>query len=261
MKLRTYLFNKTAVLMAVSLILFCQLPTFAMEKNIEDQYLKALQTANTSARIVVAKKITHSYIENQEIFAEIERQLLQGYNKCNDPEFLDLMSWYCKDLASSGNDKYRVTLAQVVSKTPCPKLQRYARQSIESIDFNKYRNKQLAGAKKLEEKGIDPHSARIAALLKSGDYKLQRDGAKMLVRSIHADLRLFDLVEDILEKYIASYAFQSSTGGSELEIDTMAWMCRALPASANNKYHDTLKKIAQESQPEKLKKYARDALD
>jgi len=260
MKLHLYTCRCLALLTMATLAFLCLQPAFAMEKNIEDQYLKALRTANPAARIVVAKKITHSYIENKEIFAEIEKQLLAGYQKCDDPVFLDLMSWYCKDLASSGDDKYRPTLQKVARETPCPKLQGYARKSLETFLFNRERNQHLADAKKLEKKGIDPNSARIAALLKSGDLKLQRDGAKMLIRSIHADLRLYDLVEDILEKYIASPAFKSTTGGSELEVDTMAWMCRALPASANTKYHDTLEKIARESQSVKLQKYAREAL-
>jgi hypothetical protein len=246
------------VMMAISG--FCLQAALAMEKNIEDQYLNALRSANTKARIVVSKKITHSYIENQEIFAEVERQLRQGYSNCQNPDFLDLMSWYCKVLASSGNAKYQPALTQVARNSPCPKLSHYASASIKELPFQQERNRTLAKSAEWEKKGVDPHSARIAVLLKSDDFKLQRDGAKMLLRSIHPDLRLYDLVEKNLEKYITSDAFRSFNGGDKLVVDTMAWMCKALPASANHKYHDTLETIARDSQSEKLTRYAREAL-
>ena len=69
------------------------------------------------------------------IFIEIERQLLDGFNDNSGEKYIDLMAWFCKALASSGNDKYLETVQKVANHADDPKLQRYAQQSVGTFPF------------------------------------------------------------------------------------------------------------------------------
>ena len=83
----------------ISFIVYCALSVksvYALDKNIENQYLLTLREGNAGGKIVVAKKVTQSFIENDEIFKEIERQLLENYNNGSSGSHADQMAWYCK---------------------------------------------------------------------------------------------------------------------------------------------------------------------
>ena len=178
---------------------FCHLqPAFALNKATEDRYLQTLQQDNIGTKTVVAKKITQSYINNDEIFTEIERQLLQEYNNGSDKNHIDQMAWYCKALASSGNSKYLQSVQTVAQGANESKLQYYAKQSVDLFPFHEKRNRILSKSSEYVDQGYDVNSAQLAVLLKAADIGLKRDATKKIMRSDFVDPRLFDLVEQEL---------------------------------------------------------------
>lgn len=243
----------------VALLVFCfwnLQPALALNKNIEDRYLLTLQQGNVGAKIVVAKKITQSYIENDNIFTEIEQQLLHHYNNGSDKNHIDQMAWYCKALASSGNTKYLKSVQTVAQDANDSKLQYYAKQSVDLFPFHEKRNRTLSGSSRYLDQGYDANSAQLAVLLQSEDILLKRDAVKKIMRADFADPRLFDLVDREL-----LLCLNSDNANDKIYIDTMSWMCKALAVSGDRKYITTLQKVESDTVDLKLQRYAEQALD
>jgi len=228
---------------------------YALDSNIENQYLLTLHKGNVGSKTVVAKKITQSFIVNDEIFKEVERQLLMNYNNTSNHNQVDQMAWFCKVLASSGQSKYLKSVQQVAQNADNDKLQRYAKQSISLFSFHAKRNSILSSAREYVDKGFDVNSSQLAVLLKSDDYNLKRDATKKIIRADYVDSRLFDIVEQEL-----IMGMKNDNSGKSLNIDTMSWMCKALSASGDKKYEQTLQMVVKNTSSPKLQRNAENAL-
>ena len=93
------------------------------------QYLNRLSSNKIEVKILAAKEITKSGVADAILFDEIEKQLLQNYIR-KDLTFneIDLFSWYCRDLSSSGLTKYQATLEKVADESSYIKIKHYAKQ-------------------------------------------------------------------------------------------------------------------------------------
>ena len=231
-------------------------PTYAMTENVEKQYVSTITGGSVAAKILAAKKITQSLVTDDEIFVEIERQLLDGYNNGSGANHTDLMAWFCKALASSGNGKYLKTLQQVAKQADDPKLQHYARQSVETFPFHEKRNRILSRTDEYLAQGFDVDSAQLAVMLKADEFVMKRNAAKKIVRGAALDFRLFDIVEQELVKGLRAESDNYNT-----YVDAMSWMCKALAVSGDRKYAKTLRLIADESSSPKLQRYAGQSYD
>lgn len=229
-------------------------PAYAMAENVENQYLSIITGDNVAAKIAAAKKITRSFVKNDKIFIEIERQLLDVYNNGSRGNYIDQMAWFCKALASSGKEKYIKTLQQVAKHANNSKLQHYARQSVGTFAFHEKRNRILSRVVEYTDQGFDADSAQLAVMLRSDEFVLKRDAAKGIVRSTSFDSRLFDIVEQELVKGLSAKPDNYNT-----YVDTMSWMCKALAVSGNQKHAKTLQMIADKSSNPKLQRYAEQA--
>ncbi len=259
MKSSKLVFGKNCgrILSMVIFLYVCFLqPSYAVTENADKLYLSSISEGSVTAKIVTAKKITQSFVIDNVIFIEIERQLLDGFNDNSGEKHIDLMAWFCKALASSGNEKYLETVQKVANHADDPKLQRYAQQSIGTFPFHKKRNRIMSQANEYVDQGFDVESAQFAVMLRADAFVIKRDAAKKIVRATFVDPRLFDIVEQELVKGLSG-----ETNNDKTYVDAMAWMCKALAASGDQKYSKTLRLIADEGSNPKLQRYAEQAYD
>lgn len=89
--------------------------------------------------------------------------------------------------------------------------------------------------------------------LESGSLSSKRDAAKRIARARLTDTVVLDVVEkELLNNY--------HKGTGRAQIDTMAWLCKALGASGNGKYRAALRTVAQNGPHRKLRGYAEKSL-
>ncbi len=83
---------------------------------------------------------------------------------------------------------------------------------------------------------------------------MKTNAAKKIIRGGITDPAIMDIVEsELLEGF-------AKMGNNRQHIDAMSWLCKALGASGNSKYKETLQKVVKESGSRKLKGYANKAL-
>lgn len=225
----------------------------SMDRSKEvEQYVEILSSGTLGRQISAAKEITRSGLSDPKLFDLINNQLLDNYLQSNGSDHVDYMAWLCKALASSGLQKYKPTLVKVAETTEDPKLERYAKQSVELFEQYAERNKIISDESNASS-GHDPEVTKIINMLKSNMMELKRDAAKMVIRKDYSEPAIYEIINDDL---LAGY----TSATDKVAVDTMAWLCKALAASGNPLYKETLTKIADNSGNPKLAKYAKKAL-
>ena len=103
------------------------------------------------------------------------------------------------------------------------------------------------GASCKEEIGSQTVIANLKNMLKSDLMKVKKKAAQIITRRAYTDQDLYEVVnEELLKGYPTA---------SDKSIDTMAWLCKALGTSGNEKYKETLQKVKNSDNP-KLAKFA-----
>lgn len=96
---------------------------------------------------------------------------------------------------------------------------------------------------------------QLLAGVSSQNYNVRLDSLKIIERSAVNDPKIFQILENRLLKDQQSPSTQSK------HIDEMAWTCKALASSADDRYLKTLQTVANSSQSPKLKKHCSSALN
>lgn len=213
------------------------------------QLLAGIQSESQTQRINAAKIISRSGLQDEELYREIAEILRAGYSQEHEKNHADEMAWMCKALAASGDLKYRVLLDEVEQKSPSLKIQRYAKQSSEMIEKYAQRSKILNAEEKWDDQLSDEEN-RLINMLTSGNINLRRDAAKIIVRRVKTDAKVFAVVASTLKEM--SEEFRSDN----LYVDTMAWLCKALAASGETIYIEDLEFVKSNTQSIKLQKYS-----
>lgn len=91
----------------------------------------------------------------------------------------------------------------------------------------------------------------IDQLTRGGNVSIKQ-AAQSIYNTGEKDTEVLDVAAEIL---LQRYA----TAGKS-NIDTLAWVCRALGNSGNSRYHSALQEVADSDAPRKLRKYAKKAL-
>lgn len=99
----------------------------------------------------------------------------------------------------------------------------------------------------------NPETKQFIAMLKSGNLNSQRDAAKRISRKRGLDAAVYAAVSDLL-------LGQYRSSRTNMEIDTMSWLCKALASSGNSKYKETLTEVYRNTRNRKLKGYAKKSL-
>ena len=246
--------KKVLLIISVTFSLLFTLAVFCSAQDSgAQQYLHRLDSNKIEVKILTAQEIATSGITDPVLFDEIEKQLLQNYNRKDlSAKETDLMAWFCKDLASSGLKDYSTTLNLVADNSPNIRLRNYAKQSSKSLSMY---TKVLAETQNQNVPNIDKQNTKILSMLKSGDIKLKTDAAKMVTRLISINNIVYDEIESQL---LSDY---KSSKNDKYFIDLMSWYCKALSSSGQDRYKPTIEKVFNDSDNNKLKKYARQSLD
>ncbi len=244
----------------------------AENSNVQ-QYLNRLANNRIEVKILAAKEISMSGITDPELFDIIEKQLLQNYNRADlSKSDIDLLAWFCKDLSSSGLNKYATTLERVANNQTNIKLSYYAGQSLILLSSDTEHNKNLSKAKNTELLGLDDQNTKIMTLLKSDEIKDRIYASKMVTKSMAFDNKIYDEIEfQLLKNYkfknqdedstdLISYHNKVQVQKVSYFIDLMSWYCKALASSGQNRYKSAIETVLRNTNSYKLKKYAKQSL-
>ncbi len=215
--------------------------------------MNALNSGSSAQRVQTAKVITQSGIENGALYEKVADLLRAGYSKGYNSDHVDEMSWLCKALSASGDATYKVLLEEIAEKAPSSKLKHYALQSIDMIDEYAQRIEILKSTE-IWQNDLSAEENRLLNMLSSDNVQLKKDAAKTIVRSIKVHNKIYDVVAAELLSMLAD------GGSGSKDIDTMAWLCKALAASGDSKYEEPLKQVETGAENSKLKMYASRAL-
>ncbi len=96
--------------------------------------IKEIRSDNSATRRRTARIIAKRHGKNTLLLNEMEKELLDGYNKyLEDRHHVDAIAWMCKVLGASGDAKYRNTLALVAENSINAKIKKYALQSMNQL--------------------------------------------------------------------------------------------------------------------------------
>jgi len=237
-------------------IFLCSQISLAGDLSYEDSqvnnHIAALTSNSLSSKINAAKIISRSSYQSTKLFDVVEKELLDNYPTAFSREGIEYVSWLCKALSASGMERYRPTLEKVAQTTHDAKLKRHATQSLERLSENAYRVKAVTSHNNAK-KGRDPEVSRLMNMLQTNTMNLKRDAAKIISKNIFSDPDLYKTVNDeLLSGYQSAH--------SKNDVDTMAWLCKALARSTNPEHKKTLETIAADANNRKIRKYAKKSL-
>ena len=187
------------------------------------------------------------------LYARLAALLKEGYAGAVDADPVDEMAWFCKALAASGDADYRPLLQEVAAHAPTDKLKHYAEQSNALIEDYAKRN-QVLNATESWDASLSVEENRLLNMLASSDSNLKRDAAKLIVRRPRVDPKVFAAAAAALT------GMAGDNPGDALDIDTMAWLCKALAASGDHTYVAPLQQVMEKTESQKLKDYAAKAM-
>jgi hypothetical protein len=242
------------------------------------QLTEGLESASQVQRVNSAKVITRSGLQDQDLYVKVADLLRAGYMQKYEKEHADEMSWMCKALASSGDQQYRTLLDEVATKSPSTKVKKYAKESSRLIDTYAKKNAIMNSAEDGDQ-SLSAEQNRLINMLRSDDIGLRRDAAKGIVRNHENDEKVFNAAATALSDMSKDFhsddksvdavdiynqhLFDTPNGPllSSLQIDTMAWICKALAVSGDKKNIDLLEHVHDNSPSQKLRSYASKALN
>jgi len=214
--------------------------------------MKGLESTSRSARIDAAKRITQAGLTDGALYDKVAALLQAGYGEAVEANAVDEMAWLCKALAASGDTRHQPLLEEIATQAPNVKLQKYARQSIDS--FAEYQERiRVLNATSGWNAALTAEENRLVGMLGSESPELKRDAAKTIVRDSPVAEAVYDAAASALTGMLATGTLDN------LSVDTLAWLCKALGASGNSKYAPALEQVAA-SGNKKLAKFANTAL-
>jgi hypothetical protein len=241
------------------------------------QLMAGLESASQVQRVTSAKVISRSGLQDQGLYVKVADLLSAGYMQKYEKEHADEMSWMCKALAASGDQQYRGLLDEVATKAPSIKVKKYAKESLNMLGTYAKKNK-IMNSTEGDDQDLSAEQNRLINMLRSDDIGLRRDAAKGIVRNHENDKKVFNAAATALSDMSKDFhsgdksvdavdiynqnSFDAPKGPhlSSLQIDTMAWICKALAVSGDKEYIDLLEHVHDNSPSPKLKSYASKAL-
>lgn len=224
--------------------------------------LAGIESTGRMQRIKAAKIISREGLQSEVLYEKVAQALEEGYSQHDsagngsaqfgEMDHTDEMSWFCKALAASGDVRYLPLLEKIAKDAPSYKLRHYAKQSRDLLDDYKLRA-DILNDTEWWNNSLSDEENRIANALRADDLSLVREAAKKITRRFKTSDVIFSLAARKLQ------IMRHSESSSEY-IDTMAWLCKALAASGDEKYLELLKNIYDETKSTKLKSYAKKAI-
>jgi len=235
--------------MALSILAFTA--SASVDKAETQRLLEVYRGNDKLAQKKDAERLTYWAVEEQEIYARINTLLLEQYTlDTKGREHVDYLAWLAKGLAASGDEQYRGTLQEVASGAKQGKLRKYASIAVESLDTHKRWN---ALINKPIPPGLDLpgfQQRNYYNMLIAPDMELVRIGAKRIsFEAISSPVLAATLSDRILALH--------ESADDPLDVDTLAWLLKALATCGGAEYRDTFTAVADGSGKGKIRKYAK----
>ncbi len=247
--------NYSYLTLAIVLLLTSlALPCHAAQNSHAQSLLEQLNSDHRDQRIAASKSISHSGINNKTIYDRLKQLVEEGYKTGLDDKYhIDEISWHTKALATSGEEKYRSTI-QAVANADDKKLRRHGSNSLKALsDWAKWNP--IINSKEYAVSGQTDEVTRYLAMLKSDYYMLKLQAAQGIYENNLYNEKLLDTIS---EELLAHY--QKINKRDKTEIQSMAWLCKVLGGSGDQKYKATLDNVARTASHRKIKKHAKKAL-
>lgn len=224
----------------------------ALEKELEyiiDIYTN--QDRKTQIRSVNTR-LKFSGITDVRLFDIAEKSLLANYKfeeTINDRQY---SSWLILMLGFSGQEKYKISIEQVLAWTSSTVVKKHSKHSLKVLP--KFRLWNTVISQNLHNiTGVELKKARAKNMLHAEDPELIRAGASILYHYYRFDKELTDLAE---KRLLAIY--QKSSNGPYAEAS--AWLCKLLGGSMNRQYYTTLQIVLENTDSPALTRGAEKAL-
>jgi hypothetical protein len=242
---------KTIVVLAVIWGLLLPIYGFAQPDRSKEisQLIAGIESTSWTQRVNSAKIITRSGLQDQVLYQKVADLLKAGYSREYEKNHTDEMAWMCKALAASGDPGYRSLLNEVAVKAPNAKLRKYAKQSSGLIDQYARRSKILSAADDWDVQ-LTATENRLVSMLKSDNIGLRREAAKTIARTVDIHEKVFSVTAATLTGMSKDFR------PTNLYVDTMAWLCKALASSKDAKYVEVLERVIDTTRSSKLRNYA-----
>ncbi|MGS2718094.1 hypothetical protein ACVBE9_07975 [Eionea flava] len=222
-----------------------------VEQRIADRLLSGeIQHLKSAAKNSFDKNISN--IELMDIFSEI---LLTKYSTAY-PSEMDSLAWVARAIGASKNDRYHTVLSEVANSSNNKKLIKHASKALGSL--GEAQSEQYVAGMYSLPKGIyaketpAARDERIVALITAGDLTSLKQGAKAIIDTNAQNVRVTDIIAEILISYHGS--------ASRGQVQTFSWLAKALGQSTSGRYADILKQVHESGSHRKLQKHAKRAL-
>ena len=207
-----------------------------------------LESTNEAQRINSAKFIFNFKLKDQALHEKVAEILSNGYQQEMNAEHLEEMSWMCKALAVSEDLQYIQLLKNVALESPSEELRNNAMESAGLI-YNAQKSIQLNTQESFSKK-----QNQLIDMLKSGNLNVRRNAAKSITLTAGDYEPVYIVVEETLLAMVDNFRNRS------LNIDTMAWLCKALASSGDSRYVEVLKDVRSRTSNLKLHSHINKAL-
>jgi len=226
---------KYTSILFVLLLLFCSATgALALTAANSDEIVRILTGGQREKIILIAKKVSSSGFISEVVYDKMAEVLKKKYREAGtDKIAVDEMSWLCKALSSSGMDKYKPIVAEVATNGYSGKLRGYAQRSLRMFKEYAERNRIMADRANYNP-ALSQEENRLINMLQGPKIKLVRDAAKTIYRNPAVNAAVYDVAAaELLHLY---------DGGerSDLTIDTICWLCKAIGKSGDSKYEQIL---------------------
>ncbi|HHM06014.1 MAG TPA: hypothetical protein ENJ19_09790 [Gammaproteobacteria bacterium] len=225
---------------------------FATAEDVEAEiqhYIDVFRHGGFDARHEAMGELKWSGISDPRVYDIIEAALLKNFTDTR-PRHVDENAWYAKTLAISGLEKYRATLQKIHDETNSSKLKKHVAWALARInDYARWNPVIARGLAEAPPGGLA--AARVRNLLNSDIPELIRAGGKRVYFAHNADDALLELTKDTLLKHYRS------VGTDRVDVDALAWLCKALAKSGQPQYKSVLEEVAENTTSKKLAKYAK----
>lgn len=242
--------NANRWLTLIATISFCGLLIAATPSPLTQRYINVLSSnASQQAQLDVLNQLQWSGLSDPRLYDLIEQKLLELYPDARGDE-VDLASWYAKSLGTSGLAKYVTTLQAIIDSDARSKIKKYAREGIDNVVKYTHWNPIIA-----DREGLDPDKPErtngFVNMLRSDQWALKNMAAKRIYSDKVYDPYLLDVL------YGQIMALYETDHQGDLQIQTVAWMCRALASSRVPRYQSTLEEVAANAGSSKVRSYAK----
>ncbi|MEH6626340.1 MAG: hypothetical protein V7739_07845 [Motiliproteus sp.] len=236
----------------ILLSMMISIPTSAFTTNDEriDHYLKILNSPNLKRTQKMVERLQWSGVSDPRLFDDLEKRIFEHYlDEEIDGRLENLLAHMVRALGYSGNEKYRVSLAKIIDKTPLWKLEKHAKKALVDLDMHSEWN-ELVAASSISVEGKSIEVSTYMKMLDVDDILLQRMAARAIYNEHHNDSELLDLAANKLK------LLYMEPGLDKISIDAAAWLIKAIGQSGESKYAELLTEVASATPYEKIGKYA-----